>query len=70
MDGGSIKAALTEMKNIINSPLKAYPSGDPSGVMSAPPSHAVADGDTSCIAEGDIPAQFTRLVGKGWYYTG
>ncbi|XP_021341894.1 protein Smaug homolog 1-like isoform X2 [Mizuhopecten yessoensis] len=58
MDGGSVKAALTEMKVIINTPMKAFSQ------EGLPSSSSSEGGDYSYIAEGDLVAQFTRVMGK------
>lgn len=50
MDGASLIEALTEMKSMLNSPLKAF--------------NPQSESDSS-IAENDIPSQFTRTMGKG-----
>ncbi|XP_062619622.1 protein Smaug homolog 1-like [Saccostrea cucullata] len=64
VDGGSvstIKSVLSEMKGMLNTPMKAFPSGD-SQVPSSPPPSPVSDSDT--IPEGDVPGQFTRVMWK------
>ena len=50
MDGASLIEALTEMKSMLNSPLKAF--------------NCQSESDSS-IAENDITSQFTRTMGKG-----
>lgn len=58
MDGGSVKAALTEMKVIINTPMKVF-----SPSTSQLPAGSEG-GDYYYIAEGDVVAQFMRVMGK------
>lgn len=53
-----MRTALTEMKMMLNTPLKAFPVDN----CHMPPPSPGADGE---IPEGDIPAQITRLMGKG-----
>lgn len=60
MDGGSVKAALTEMKVIINTPMKAFTPQETDRLSSS----SSEGGDYSFIAEGDLVAQFTRVMGK------
>lgn len=63
MDGGSIKSCISEMKALLNSPLKAFhkPDSDTQGSLNSPGSGGDAD---NTIQEGDIPGQFTRLMTK------
>ncbi|XP_060082936.1 protein Smaug homolog 2-like isoform X2 [Ylistrum balloti] len=61
MDGGSVKAALTEMKVIINTPMKAF-SQDTDRLPSVP--SGSEGSEYSYIVEGDLVAQFTRVMGK------
>ncbi|KAL5008132.1 hypothetical protein ScPMuIL_013713 [Solemya velum] len=70
MEGGSLKAALSEMKSILGTPIKRMTppvgltagSGDVGQNLSPPPSPS--EGDAMSIPEGDIPGQFQRLMGK------
>ncbi|KAL3874918.1 hypothetical protein ACJMK2_037870 [Sinanodonta woodiana] len=67
MEGGSLKSAITEMKNMLNSPIKSYcsPSDIPNPQMvSPPPSPTSGDQGDGSIPEADIPSQFTRVMGK------
>lgn len=71
MEGGSISEVLGEMKSMLNSPIKVYsPPVDPtqtyapcvdSTQMTNPPSPCSTDTD---VAEGNLPGQFVRLMGK------
>ncbi|XP_048734803.1 protein Smaug homolog 1-like isoform X2 [Ostrea edulis] len=66
VDGGStstIKCVLSEIKVMLNTPLKAFSSGD-SQVPSSPPPSPVSDSDSYSIPEGDVPGQFTRVMWK------
>lgn len=68
-EGGSIKSALGEMKAMLNTPIKASPSphhtssssSTSSSLSSAPQSPSLSADD---VQEGDLPAQFCRLMGK------
>ncbi|RUS88180.1 hypothetical protein EGW08_004077 [Elysia chlorotica] len=66
-EGGPIKAALGEMKAMLNTPIKASPlqqhtsSSIPSS-SSSPQSPSSSSNDD--VHEGDLPAQFCRLMGK------
>ncbi|KAK3089916.1 hypothetical protein FSP39_007637 [Pinctada imbricata] len=62
VEGGSIEEALKEMKNMLNTPIKCYCTYDGHSAVSPPPSPVSETENT--IPEGDIPAQFTRLMGK------
>ncbi|XP_041353331.1 protein Smaug homolog 1-like isoform X2 [Gigantopelta aegis] len=62
MNGGSIKQAIGEMRSMLNTPIKYVSS---STVPSTPPpSPSTPDVDGHKIAEGDLPSQFIRLMGK------
>lgn len=77
---GTIRAALNEMKSMLQTPIKSFTSSsgqekcqdstpcetsDSSGSRSSPQSPSGTDGDASAqVAEGDIPGQITRLLGK------
>ncbi|GFS25345.1 protein Smaug homolog 1-like [Elysia marginata] len=67
-EGGSIKGALGEMKTMLNTPIKASPSphhastSTSSSLPSSPQSPSSSSGDD--VQEGDLPAQFCRLMGK------
>ena len=70
---------------MIMSPIKAFSGGEESSLQrpllspesksAAPGSHLTgggggeAESGTSVIAEGDIPGQFTRVMGKGEVHT-
>lgn len=69
---------------MIMTPIKAFSGGEeaslqrpllsPDGKSAAPGSHLTGGGSgevessTSVIAEGDLPGQFTRVMGKGELY--
>ncbi|KAK3736884.1 hypothetical protein RRG08_000629 [Elysia crispata] len=66
-EGGPIKAALGEMKFMLNTPIKASPSpqhtsSSTSSSSSSPQSPSSSSVDD--VQEGDLPAQFCRLMGK------
>ena len=62
MDGGSVREVIGEMKSMLNTPIKAYtPPGNTNRV---PPPSPGPSSDTE-IAQGNLPAQFVRLMGKG-----
>ncbi|XP_067680249.1 protein Smaug homolog 1-like isoform X1 [Haliotis asinina] len=67
MEKGSIKQAITEMRNMLNTPIKGHvPATAILSAVSPPasPSTTPSDSDGNKIAEGDITGQFTRLMGK------
>ncbi|XP_052273565.1 protein Smaug homolog 2-like isoform X2 [Dreissena polymorpha] len=59
-DGGSVRGCIQEMRDILRSPLKTFQVPAPESPL--PSLGPTGDGDT--IQEGDIPAQFTRLMTK------
>ncbi|KAL4238060.1 Protein Smaug 2 [Mactra antiquata] len=63
MESGPIKPCISEMKAMLNTPIKAFhkPESDSAGPLNSPGSGGDAD---NTIQEGDIPGQFTRLVTK------
>lgn len=65
--GGSLRNALSEMKNMIYTPLKRFePVPGPQASTPNP-----APGPVSAakeIQKGDIPGQFTKVMGKGDSY--
>lgn len=72
LEGGNMRNALSELRSMLNTPIKAYsgsPGGDlskPGSQASPPPSPGAGDGDTpGQVPEGDLPGQFTRVMGKG-----
>ncbi|XP_076443190.1 protein Smaug homolog 2-like isoform X2 [Babylonia areolata] len=64
MEGGPIRDVLGEMKGMLNTPIKAYTPPPTSQNLSqlAPPQSPVTP-ETE-IAEGNLPGQFVRLMGK------
>lgn len=80
LEGGNLRAPLQELHQMIMTPIKAFSGGEeaslhrplltPEGKSAAPGSHlsggsgGEAESGTSVIAEGDIPGQFTRVMGK------
>lgn len=67
MEGGSIKEVLGEMKNMLNTPIKAYNMAH-SGAASTTPGtspFSPPPSPDSEIVEGNLPGQFCRLMGKG-----
>ncbi|XP_061112436.1 protein Smaug homolog 1 isoform X2 [Conger conger] len=73
LEGGNLRTPLQELHQIILTPIKACSSeesgqrpllaGD--GKSAVPGSHmGEAESGAAVIAEGDIPAQFTRVMGK------
>lgn len=76
LEGGNLRAPLQELHQIIQSPIKACSTEESSqrhllsaeGKSSIATSHlggGETEGSSTFIAEGDIPAQFTRVMGKG-----
>uniref|UniRef100_A0A8C1GJN3 Protein Smaug homolog 1 n=1 Tax=Cyprinus carpio TaxID=7962 RepID=A0A8C1GJN3_CYPCA len=75
LEGGNLRAPLQELHQIIQSPIKACSTEESSqrhllsaeGKSSIAASHlggGETEGSSTFIAEGDIPAQFTRVMGK------
>ncbi|XP_013400510.1 protein Smaug homolog 1 [Lingula anatina] len=65
MEGGNVKQPLQEMRAMLNTPLKAYtPSTPDQEKTEPPPSPTGTEGESSSIPEGDVPRQFTRVMGK------
>lgn len=81
LEGSNLRAPLQELHQMIMTPIKAFSGGEeaslqrpllsPEGKSVAPGSHlsgsggGEAESGTSVIAEGDLPSQFTRVMGKG-----
>lgn len=66
VEGGStstIKSVLSEMKSMLNTPIKAFSAEDSSQLPSSPPPSPVSE-DGYSIPEGDVPGQFTRVMWK------
>ncbi|XP_073683313.1 protein Smaug homolog 1 isoform X2 [Garra rufa] len=75
LEGGNLRAPLQELHQIILSPIKACSTEESSqrhllsaeGKSSIASSHlggGETEGSSTVITEGDIPAQFTRVMGK------
>uniref|UniRef100_A0A8C6KSB8 Protein Smaug homolog 1 n=1 Tax=Nothobranchius furzeri TaxID=105023 RepID=A0A8C6KSB8_NOTFU len=76
LEGSNLRSPLQELHQMIMSPIKAFSGGDESSLQrpllgpesksSAPGSHlsGEAESGTSVVAEGDLPGQFTRVMGK------
>ncbi|XP_054625593.1 protein Smaug homolog 1 isoform X4 [Dunckerocampus dactyliophorus] len=79
LEGGNLRVPLQELHNIITTPIKAFSGGEetslqrpplnPDAKSSAPGSHLAGGGgeveaSSSVIAEGDLPSQFIRVMGK------
>ncbi|XP_042261639.1 protein Smaug homolog 1 isoform X2 [Thunnus albacares] len=80
LEGSNLRAPLQELHQMIMTPIKAFSGGEeaslqrplmsPEGKSAAPGSHLAgggggeAESGTSLIAEGDLPGQFTRVMGK------
>ncbi|XP_045887881.1 protein Smaug homolog 1 isoform X2 [Micropterus dolomieu] len=78
LEGSNLRAPLQELHQMIMTPIKAFNGGEdgslqrpllsPEGKSAAPGSHLSGGGEaesgTSIIAEGDLPGQFTRVMGK------
>ncbi|XP_062379581.1 protein Smaug homolog 1 [Sardina pilchardus] len=75
LEGGNLRAPLQELHQMILTPIKSFSSDEPSqhpllgpeGKSVLPGSHlggGEAESSTTIISEGDIPGQFTRVMGK------
>ncbi|KAG8001137.1 Protein Smaug-like protein 1 [Nibea albiflora] len=79
LEGSNLRSPLQELHQMIMTPIKAFSGGEeasmqrhllsPDGKNAAPGSHlssggGEAESGTSVIAEGDLPSQFTRVMGK------
>lgn len=58
MEKEDLKLALNEMKNIINTPMKAYKPKTEG-------TEKEAGSNDNEVAEDDLSGQFTRVMGKG-----
>ena len=67
-EGGSIKNCISEMKTMLNTPIKAFVKVGTDQQVGSPVSSPGVDASDS-IQEGDIPGQFTRLMAKGNIFT-
>ncbi|XP_068177049.1 protein Smaug homolog 1 [Antennarius striatus] len=73
LEGSNLRAPLQELHHIIMTPIKAFSGGEDAPLQrpplgpeskSAAPGGGEAESSTSVIAEGDLPGQFTRVMGK------
>ncbi|XP_061594235.1 protein Smaug homolog 1 isoform X3 [Cololabis saira] len=80
LEGSNLRAPLQELHQMIMTPIKAFSGGEESSLQrpllspesksAAPGSHLTgggggeAESGSSVIAEGDLPGQFTRVMGK------
>ncbi|XP_023991057.1 protein Smaug homolog 1-like isoform X3 [Salvelinus sp. IW2-2015] len=80
LEGGNLRGPLAELQQMILTPIKAVASDEsspsspsstahrpllsPEGKSSAGPGGGEGETGTTLIAEGDIPGQFTRVMGK------
>nr|XP_057932993.1 protein Smaug homolog 1 isoform X2 [Doryrhamphus excisus] len=76
LEGGNLRVPLQELHNIIITPIRAFSGGEdaslqrpPETKSSAPGSHLAggggeAEASSSVIADGDLPSQFIRVMGK------
>ncbi|XP_036818892.1 protein Smaug homolog 1 isoform X5 [Oncorhynchus mykiss] len=80
LEGGNLRGPLAELHQMILTPIKAVASDEsspsspsstahrpllsPEGKSSAAPGGGEGETGTTLIAEGDIPGQFTRVMGK------
>ncbi|XP_039986882.1 protein Smaug homolog 1 isoform X2 [Xiphias gladius] len=80
LEGSNLRSPLQELHQMIMTPIKAFSGGEeaslqrpllsPEGKSAAPGSHLTgggggeAESGASIIAEGDLPGQFTRVMGK------
>lgn len=80
LEGSNLRVPLQELHQMIMTPIKAFTGGEDTSLQrptmnadsksSAPGSHLAggggeAEASSSVIAEGDLPSQFTRVMGKG-----
>ncbi|KAM9764714.1 protein Smaug homolog 1 isoform 2-T2 [Menidia menidia] len=77
LEGSNLRSPLQELHQMIMTPIKAFGGGEESSLQrpllspdsksAAPGSHlggGEAESGASVIAEGDLPGQFTRVMGK------
>uniref|UniRef100_UPI000B4CFD35 protein Smaug homolog 2 n=1 Tax=Lonchura striata TaxID=40157 RepID=UPI000B4CFD35 len=72
LEGGNLWTALQELQQILATPIKAFrpppppgpPDGAPPEAFAAPPAPE-AEPPAAPVPDGDIPGQFTRVMGKG-----
>ena len=63
MDTCNLKSALQQVKSILNTPIKVFEMEKDAATDSQEKSQNSQNEDV--IAEGDLPGQITRLLGKG-----
>nr|XP_041568400.1 protein Smaug homolog 2 [Taeniopygia guttata] len=71
LEGGNLWTALQELQQILATPIKAFrpppppgpPDGAPPEAFAAPPAPE-AEPPAAPVPDGDIPGQFTRVMGK------
>ena len=63
MESGSLKQALNELKSMLNTPMKAYTGQQPKKSDAEKQHNTIPEPDP--IAEGDLPGQLVRVLGKG-----
>lgn len=84
LEGSNLRGPLQELHQMIMTPIKAFSDSEeaslqrpllsPEGKSAALGSHLTGGGSgesesgTSVIGEGDLPGQFTRVMGKGELY--
>ncbi|XP_064594156.1 protein Smaug homolog 2 [Zonotrichia leucophrys gambelii] len=71
LEGGNLWTALQELQQMLGTPIKAFrpppPPGPPDGAPPEPPNPppaAEAEPPGAAVPDGDIPGQFTRVMGK------
>lgn len=80
LEGGNLRTPLQELHQMIITPIKAFSGGEESSLQRSvmnPETKRSSDSNlsgggggeaesgASVIAEGDLPGQFTRVMGKG-----
>ena len=80
LEGGNLRAPLQELHQMILTPIKSFSSEEPSqhpllgpegkaGLTGSHMGGGEVESSTTIISEGDIPGQFTRVMGKGATHT-
>lgn len=76
LEGGNLWTALQELQQILVTPIKAFrpppaappppgpPDGAPPEALVPPPAPPEAEAPAAPVPDGDIPGQFTRVMGK------
>ena len=67
MESGNLKQALSEIKSILNTPMKPHAPPQLSGlnILSGTPPLSPSVNEVDPITEGDLPGQLVRVLGKG-----